>query len=122
LISATMAGWRRSLSMQRRRVGPMLSAGTPSRALISAYDSAGSSASRASSCWQAGAAARRLAQGRVPLGRQQVLFDRLGVIVGDDLGGRRLPGVAGSPARTGDAAAFAPGGGGQPAGKRSLSR
>ena len=35
LISAAMAGWRRILSRQRRRVGPILPTGIPSRALIS---------------------------------------------------------------------------------------
>ena len=34
LIRAAMSGWRRSLSKQRRRVGPMLPTGIPSRALI----------------------------------------------------------------------------------------
>jgi hypothetical protein len=36
LIRAAMAGWRRSLSRQRPRLGPMLRAGMPSLALISA--------------------------------------------------------------------------------------
>ena len=36
LTSAAMTGWRRSLSRQRRRVGPMLPTGMPSLALISA--------------------------------------------------------------------------------------
>ena len=35
LISAAMAGWRRILSRQRRRVGQMLPTGMPSLALIS---------------------------------------------------------------------------------------
>jgi hypothetical protein len=54
----------------------------------------------------------------VPLGREQVLLGRLGVIVRDDPGGQRMTGVAGSAGGTQDAAAFAPGGGGQPGGKR----
>ena len=33
-IKAAMAGWRRSLSRQRRRLGPMLPTGMPSLALI----------------------------------------------------------------------------------------
>jgi hypothetical protein len=51
---------------------------------------------------------------------------RLGVIVRDGPGGQRMTGVAGSAGGTQDAAAFAPGGGGQPggsaAGSRRLSR
>jgi hypothetical protein len=35
-IRAAIAGWRRSLSRQRLRLGPMLPTGMPSRALISA--------------------------------------------------------------------------------------
>jgi hypothetical protein len=46
-ISAAMAGERRSLSRQRLRVGPMLPTGMPSRALISAYGTGGSSISSA---------------------------------------------------------------------------
>ena len=69
LISAVMAGWRRSLSRQRRRVGPMLPAGMPSLALISVYGTGGSAVSRASSCWQPGGscpdASRSAACGRV---------------------------------------------------------
>jgi hypothetical protein len=48
----------------------------PILALISAYDSAGSQVSRASSCWQAGGElSARLAQRRVSLGDEQVLLD-----------------------------------------------
>jgi choline dehydrogenase len=46
-ISAATAGWRRILSRQRPRIGPMLPIGMPSLALISAYGTGGSSASRA---------------------------------------------------------------------------
>jgi hypothetical protein len=61
----------------------MLSAGMPSLALISAYGSAGSSVSRAGSCWQPGGswpnASRRAAQ----FGREQVLPGRLSVVAGE---------------------------------------
>ena len=50
-VRAAMAGWRRILSRQRRRVGPMLPTGMPSRALIWAYGTGGSATSRAISCW-----------------------------------------------------------------------
>ena len=52
-ISAAMAGWRRILSRQRLRVGPMLPTGMPSLALISAYGSGGSAMSMPSSRWYA---------------------------------------------------------------------
>ena len=45
-----MAGWRRNLSRQRLRYGPMLPIGMPSPALISAYGTAGSAMSRVISC------------------------------------------------------------------------
>lgn len=77
-----MAGWRPSLSRQRRRPDPMLPAGMPSLALISAYGSAGSSMSRAGSCWQPGAAARTPDPGPRKFGREQVLLGRLSVVVG----------------------------------------
>jgi hypothetical protein len=54
LIRATMAGWRRSLSRQQRRLGPMLPTGMPSLAPISAQDRAGLWMSRVISCWQPG--------------------------------------------------------------------
>jgi hypothetical protein len=54
VISAAMAGERRSLSRQRARFGPMLPTGMPSLALIWAYDGGGSSMSKAISCWQQG--------------------------------------------------------------------
>ena len=47
LISAAMAGSRRSFSRHRPRYGPMLSTAMPSRALISAYGTGGSAHSRA---------------------------------------------------------------------------
>jgi hypothetical protein len=88
----------------------MLPTGTPRLALTSAYDSAGSSMSRASSCWHPwGQLPERLTQGRVPLGREQARLGRLGVIVRDDPGGQRMTGVAGSAGGAQDAAAFAPG-------------
>jgi len=49
LISAAMAGWRRILSRQRLRVGPMLPTGMPSLALTSEYGSGGSVVSSATS-------------------------------------------------------------------------
>ena len=54
LIRAAITGSRRSLSRHRLRLGPMLPAGMPSLAPISAYGSGGSSMSRASSRWQPG--------------------------------------------------------------------
>ena len=118
-VNAAIAGWRRSLSRQRPRFGPMLPTGMPSLALISAYGTGGSSRSRAISCWQQGGSVReRLAQRRVPLGREQLLLRRYGLLVRDGLGVRRMPSVVRSPRRAQDTAAFAPGGGGQPAGKR----
>lgn len=54
LISAAMAGSRRSLSRQRRRLGPMLPTGIPSLALISTYGTGGSSVRRAINCRQNG--------------------------------------------------------------------
>ena len=44
----------------------------------------------------------RLTQRRVPFGREQVLPGWLGVIIGDDPGGQRIPGVAGPPRRVQD--------------------
>src|SRR5262249_61677027 len=41
VIRAAMAGWRRSRSRQRARVGPMLPMGRPSLSLISAYGTGG---------------------------------------------------------------------------------
>ena len=49
-----MAGSRRSLTRQRRRLGPMLPTGIPSLALISTYGTGGSSVRRAINCWQNG--------------------------------------------------------------------
>jgi hypothetical protein len=54
-MRAATAGWRRSLSRQRARLGPMLPTGLPSMVLIPAYGSGGSSMSRASSRLQQGA-------------------------------------------------------------------
>jgi Fe-S oxidoreductase len=53
-IRAAMAGWRRSRSRQRARVGPMLPVGRPSLSLISAYGTGGSAVSTAISRWQQG--------------------------------------------------------------------
>jgi hypothetical protein len=54
----------------------------------------------------------------VPFGGEQVLLGLAGVLVRDGLVGQRVPGVAGPPCGAEDAAAFALGGGGQPAGQR----
>jgi hypothetical protein len=51
LIKAATAGWRRSRSRARARLGPMLPMGMPSLALISAYGTGGSAISNASSRW-----------------------------------------------------------------------
>lgn len=118
-VRTVMAGWRPSLSRQRRRPDPMLPAGMPSLALISAYGSAGSSMSRAGSCWQPGAAARTPHPGPRKFGREQVLLGRLSDgRRGNDPCGRRIPSAVGSRGRAQGAAAFALGRGGQPAGER----
>ena len=79
LISAVMAGWRRSLSRQRPRVGPMLPTGMPSRVLDLGdgqrriVDEQGVKLVGAK-----GWLPERLTQGRVPFGCEQVLLGRLG--------------------------------------------
>ena len=96
----------------------MLPTGMPSLALISAYGTRVVDEQGEQLLAARGQLPERLAKGSVPFGREQVLLGCLGVIVGDGLGGQRMPGAAGSPGRAQDAAAFAPGGGRQPAGKR----
>src|SRR5690242_10938249 len=51
-LTTAMTGRNPGRYSQRRRVGPMLPAGMPSMALISAYGMGGSSISRTSSRWQ----------------------------------------------------------------------
>jgi hypothetical protein len=68
LVSAVMAGWRRSSSRQRPRFGPMLPAGRPSPALIWAYDRGRVLGEQGDQLLAAGRQVReRLAQGLVPL-------------------------------------------------------
>jgi hypothetical protein len=97
----------------------MLPTGTPSLALISAYDIGGVFEEQGNQLLAAGRQLRqRFAQRRVPLRREQLLLRRYGMLVRDGLSVWRTPSVVRSPRRAQDTAAFAPGGSGQPTGKR----
>ena len=91
-ISWAIAGSSRSLSRQRRRLGPMLPArdaepgadlGIRQRGVV---DEQGEQLLAAR-----GQLLGRLAQRRVPFGREQVLLGWLGVIIGDGPGDQRVP-------------------------------
>jgi hypothetical protein len=95
----------------------MLPTGMFSLALIVAYGTGGSWMSRVISCWQQGGQAGEcLAQRRVALGGEQLLLDRLGLMVRDGLGVWRMTGSVCSASRALDPCAFAAGRGGQPPG------
>ena len=100
-VNAAIAGWRRSLSRRRPRFGPMLPTGTPSLALISAYDIGGVFEEQGNQLLAAGRQLRqRFAQRRVPLRREQLLLRRYGrearpdraVCPAGSLASARLPG------------------------------
>ena len=107
-----------SLSRQRRWVGPMLPTRMPSLALISADDTGGSAVSRASSCWQPGGScpnASRSAACRSAASRSCSAARACSSVMVSAASAYAALQVAGRPQ---DAAAFAAGGGGQPAGQR----
>ena len=119
LVNAAMAGWRRSLFRQRRRVGPMLPTAIPSLSLISAYGTGGSSISKRINCWpDSGRScnASHSAAWRSAASSSCSAVPACSIREGLDV--HYVPARQGSPRRASDAEAFSPGHGGQPARKR----
>jgi hypothetical protein len=107
LISAVMAGWRRSLSTQRRRLGPMLPAGMPAGSDLRVRQRRILNERGEHLLAARGQLPERLPHRRVPFGCGQVLLSRRGVIVGMVLAVGAYPPSQGRRAAR-DVAAFAP--------------